>query len=96
MTGVIKWIDPPLQRGGHAAVARGADDWSHVAEELRGRPHQWGVIAEFAESGKAQGLSFAIMHGRYVSFIPTCDFEAVSRKQDGVSRVYARYVGQPS
>jgi hypothetical protein len=96
MTGVIKWADPPLQRGGQQPADRTADQWHDATEELRAHPFRWGIIAEFEESGKAQGLAADIFHGRYPSFVPLCEFEAVSRKQRDASRVYARYVGQPS
>lgn len=88
---VLLWATPPGQMRGQKPMVD--DDWGSVAKELRDNPGRWGVIWEGDDPGYAANLASSVQVGRYPSFRPGGSFEAVSRKRDGVARVYARFVG---
>lgn len=89
MTGVVRWEDPPPVG---PIGRRPTRAWCEVAEELRGRPGCWAVIAE-GDGYKAQASRVAL--GRQ-GFDPPGAYEAVTRGGGRALRVYARYVGDPS
>lgn len=87
----IKWEDPPrvdaYPRGGkgkHAAIA----------EQLKARPGVWGRVFSSASAESARSMAYFINRAvRVKAYEPAGSFEAVSRKIDGETHVYARYVG---
>lgn len=93
MSGVLRWEEPPPRRAaGGYPQGRGKSRWSGVADELRARPGEWGLIAE-TSADENTGLATQIRMGQMVCFSPAGDFDAECRRQDGVRRVWAMYVG---
>ncbi len=95
MNDIIRWEDPPRHLRGPRPRRRTDDDgWGLVARKLRAHPKRWAVIFEPVDDGSAHTLANGIRGGRYPSFHPSLSFDAVTRRRDGVTRVYARYVGE--
>lgn len=63
-----------------------------LADELRARPGEWWVVYE-GPVGKATGMATHIRLGQMACFAPSGDFDATTRLSNGVTVVYARYVG---
>lgn len=93
MTAVIRWEKPPPSRrlGGYP-VGQGKSRWAAVAEELRAHPGEWALIAE-SPLGVNGGLATQIRMGHMVCWSPAGDFDAETRRADGVRKVWACYVG---
>lgn len=88
---VLRWEEPPPAfhvRKGRAPSSR----LSPIADELRARPGQWGVVFE-GPGGAGGGMVTHIRLGQVACFAPAGDFDATGRTQNGVTTVYARYVG---
>lgn len=83
----VVWSDPPAAAGTSATTSR-----QRKAAALRERPGQWAIIARGGDNRRT--LVTAIRTGKVPAFMPTHDWEAVSRKVGGEVVVYARYVGQ--
>jgi hypothetical protein len=94
---VIRWETPPpnRSRNGGRPVDSYSSRYGGIAAELRGRPGDWGVVDEYAE-GHNRGLATKIRLGAMLCFTPAGDFEAVTRRANGVVSVYARYLGDGS
>ena len=94
MSGILRWEEPPQQIGGRTPGFRPTprDPYESAAAELRANPGVWGVVYE-GENGIANGLAGRIKRGLSVAFQPAGVFDAVSRKRDGVTVTYARYIG---
>lgn len=86
----IRWEDPPPSRGGKLAATVHID----VAEKLRKRPGQWGVIAVYSTNRAASSAAQMIRSGRWAAYSPAGTYEAVARVVEQESRVYARYIGR--
>lgn len=87
---VIRWEEPtPRKRPGPAG--QGWSRYAGLAEELRANPGRWALVAERTDGN--HGLATHIRSGQMQCFTPTGDFDAASRCVDGITRVYARYVG---
>jgi len=87
---VIRWEDPPPARSRRSAGV-GHSRYSALADQLRARPGQWAMVGE--KPGADGGLATHIRMGQMLCFSPAGDFDATSRRVDGVTRVYARYLG---
>lgn len=88
---VIRWEEPtPGRHRGNLGVGRSR--YEAVAAELRANPGRWALIYE-AEGDSRAALATHIRMGQVQCFSPCGDFDAVSRRIEGVERVYARYVG---
>lgn len=91
---VLRWEDPPPSgKLGGSHLKRRPSRWRVVAEELRLKPGAWGVVYE-SDHGAASGLATEIRLGCHPIWQPTGTFEAVTRKLDGRTAVYARYIGE--
>lgn len=84
----MKWEDPP--EAAHDYSSRTA--WAREAAELRANPGRWAVITECSDKTRAYSLAHNIRQGRLKAFRPEGSFSAKARTQDGVHKVYARYV----
>lgn len=91
MSGIVRWEDPPPQSRHRRPRQFNS---AAVAEELRGRPNQWAVVAvNPASVGVASGISGA----RWRPFRPAGSFEAAHRTAENGDRlVYARYIWRSS
>lgn len=90
MTNVIRWEEPPVAKG-QGAVGQRQSQYTGVADQLRAHPGRWALVCE--KQGRGGGLASHIRMGQMQCFAPGGDFDAVQRTVDGVTRVYARYVG---
>src|ERR1700754_2996001 len=95
---VIRWEAPPEAKGGPQVGLgrRGRSPWEAVADELRTHRGEWALIWErkaHRDSRSGGELANRINLARSECFAPLGDFEAVSRRHDGVVRTYARYLG---
>lgn len=93
MERVLRWEDPPPSKRAARFPRQRADRWSVLAAELRAEPGRWAVVNESGHQGAGSGMASTIGLGLTVEFTPAGTFEAVSRKVDGITTVYARYVG---
>src|SRR5690242_14079601 len=95
MTAVIRWEEPPATlrgQGRRGIRTTAADHWAAVAETLRDRPGEWAVIFE-GDNGPASGIATKVKRAYSPAFSPAESFDALIRKVDGQTLVYARYVG---
>jgi hypothetical protein len=88
---VIRWEDPPPSRSSIPGRARTPGRFTVVAEQLRANPGRWAVISE--SDGPQRGVAYHIRSGAIECFTPRGDFDAVTRRVNGRSLVYARYLG---
>lgn len=88
---VIRWEEPPPGNA-RRPLGSGHSRYTAVADELRAQPGRWALVFE-GRAGMATGLATHIRMGSMHCFTPAGDFDAVSRRIDGYTRVYARYVG---
>ena len=89
----MKWEDPPNQVRRDPRAR-----WLEDAAELRRHPGQWAVIREYPMKKRSQAYAFqgAIRSGRVKAFTPASEYDASSRRDDNVVKVYVRYIGQPT
>lgn len=80
---VIAWEAPP----GHP------DAHEPLAEELKGKPKEWGHILTYRTASTSASVAGQIRTGISKCWQPRGAFEAIAKKVDGEYRVYARYVG---
>lgn len=93
MSGVLRWEEPPAtRRKGGYPQGLSKSRWADVADDLRARPGEWALIAETAVATNS-GLATQIRMGQMVCFSPAGDFDAETRRKDGVRKVWAVYVG---
>lgn len=93
-TSVIRWErPPPPSHSGGYPLGRGKSRWEPVADELRAQPREWALIAEGPIKGANRALATQIRMGHLVCFSPAGDFDAESRREDGILRVWAVFVG---
>lgn len=91
---VIRWETPPPPARGKGGRAGGRSRYTAIADELRARPGEWGVVEEKELPPRVNsGLATRICMGHMRCFGPPGDFQAVVRRKDGISRVFARYLG---
>jgi hypothetical protein len=91
MKPILRWEEPPghgNSRGGSGSV------WELIAEALRARPGEWAVIQE-TNPGTAGAMVNRVKTG-WGPFKPARSFQAVCRKVDDRTAVYAHYVGDGS
>lgn len=95
---VIRWeTPPPPSRGRGNGRTGGTSRYTSIADELRARPGHWAVVEEKPLPPRINsGLATRISMGHMRCFGPPGDFQAVVRRKDGISRVYARYLGDGS
>lgn len=84
MTGVLRWEDPP-PRGGTDRY-----DWDEIADDLKSRPGQSGLVAIAPNAATAGQMARRIREGMYEAM--RSGFDATARTVDGENRVYAWYV----
>lgn len=89
---VIRWEDPPP-----ASVSRKPErsklDHGAIAACLRRRPGAWALVDEGSWSGTH---TTAIRTGSLFAYRPCGSFDAVARQVNGITRLYVRYLGDPS
>jgi hypothetical protein len=92
---VIRWEDPPAEHGN--SRPKPVSKFQAIADDLRSRPGQWGVVVENKAPGSAGNLAYRIKAG-VGPFAPPKSFEAKAIGPAGgqSSKVYARYVGDES
>lgn len=92
---VIRWETPPPPARGRGNGRTGSrSQYSAIADQLRARRGEWAVVEEKALPPRINsGLATRICMGHMRCFGPPGDFQAVVRRKDGMSRVYARYLG---
>jgi hypothetical protein len=88
---VLRWEEPPPAKHNGAGFGGPASRFAALADELRSRPGEWAVVCESAKA--AAGLATHIRMGQMRCFTPAGDFDAVTRRVDGLTLTYARYVG---
>lgn len=88
---VIRWENPAS-----GYVKPGRSLWAPVAQELRKHPGAWAVVLEVpvAKASRAANVAHNIRRAGMHAFRPAGSFEAVSRSDEDMTTVYARYVGQ--
>lgn len=91
---IMRWEEPP-EHGNRKP--RGPSKFLAVADALRANPNVWAVIRENISPGTGGGLVYRIKSG-VGPFAPARSFEAkcVGPAGGSASKVYARYVGEPS
>lgn len=91
---VIRWEKPPpaLRVGGRGKPGSRYDG---LAEELRANPGREAVIHETPNRNVANSVAGLIREARVRCFEPRGDFDACTRRVDGMVRVYAWYLGDP-
>lgn len=88
---IIRWEQPPAQRSG--TTRRGpASRYTKLAEQLRANPGRWAVIVETTKHGQSS-LATQIRMGGIACFTPCGDFDARAIRTDGITTIYACYVG---
>jgi hypothetical protein len=88
----IRWEDPPPAY----AKTRLMGKFVPVAAQLRARPGVWAMIEAGVTTANAGAIGTALRKG-HRGFAPAGAIEVVSRSRpDGLSDLYARYVGEPS
>lgn len=91
---IVRWEEPPPNqaRNGGRPVDTYTSRFTAIADELRARPGEWAVVEEI-EGHRNRGLATKIRLGSMLCFTPAGDFEAVARQADGITRTYARFLG---
>lgn len=89
---VLRWEMPPAARSKGGESRSSWSRYKPIAEELRARRGEWGVVYE-GPKHFAAGLVTHIQTGAVVAFAPAGDFEACSRVNGHIRTVYARYLG---
>lgn len=84
---LVRWQDPPESR---KRGRRPSAHWRAVAALLKDNPGRWAVIWE----GPRQGALANRVSTGQSAFAPAGAFEAMERPENGIHRVYARYVGE--
>jgi hypothetical protein len=93
----IQWEDPPKVN-----EPKSTDKWAAEALEFQAHPKRWGVLdsAEVGESRKRQQALHAqassIRQGRFRAFRPVGAWEAKTVTVKGVTKLFARYIGEKS
>jgi hypothetical protein len=87
----MRWENPPespRKRNSGGKVR------AHDAAQLRHNPGHWGMLDEFPVENRsdATNLAWQIRHGRLVAFRPEGAFDAVSRTEGNLVKVYARFL----
>lgn len=88
---VIRWENPPPAKNPGSGSGGPASRFTALADELRARPGEWGVVFETPKP--PNGLATHIRMGQMRCFTPAGDFDAVTRRVDGITITYARYLG---
>lgn len=88
---IVRWEDPPGPR--RETSRRGPRSrYAELAEQLRGNPGRWAVILETPQRGQS-ALATQIRMGGLTCFTPCGDFDARTIRANGITTIYARYVG---
>ncbi len=90
---VIRWEEPRASKRGPGDGRGRSRRYAAIADQLRQHPGRWAVVAEAASPGTS-ALASHIKMGALQAFAPGGDFDAVSRKVNGLIAVYARYLGE--
>jgi hypothetical protein len=86
---ILRWEAPP--RAQHRPGSSGRSRYERIADELRQRPGQWGVVLE--AGGNRTAMATHIRRGHILCFTPAGDFDAVARQRRGRTTIYARFLG---
>lgn len=89
---VIRWEQPPAPAQSARPYTTRRSKLAPLADELRAQPGQWAVVFE-GSAGQATGMATHIRLGQMACFAPSGDFDATTRRSNGVTTTYARYVG---
>jgi hypothetical protein len=90
---ILRWEEPPPSRQASTAGGpRRGSQFDKVAAELRERRGQSAVIYRGSKA-RAAGICSRVNAGTVKAFQPAGTFRAVQRSWEGVSEVYAWYVG---
>lgn len=94
MADVIRWEEPPLKHGNARSRPSAHQP---LVDALKARPGEWALIAEGKAPGSAGSLAHRIKTGGG-PWGPARSFESrcVGPAGGTSSKVYARYVGEPS
>ncbi len=92
MSAIVRWEDPPPPYRGRSRPPQFA--WADACQELARHPHRWALVATIRNSRDAAQYALMLRQGRLGGMGAALD--AVARTVDGESRVYARWVGDPS
>jgi hypothetical protein len=89
---VLRWEAPAPSKTGLAGPRPRPSLYDLIADELRARPQEWGVIFE-GTSKSATAIANQLRRGVLGGFLPREDWEIASRTHydDGV--IHARYTG---
>lgn len=98
MSGVIRWEDPPEHGNIDKPKApRRTSLWRAAAAELRAHPGDWALVIQVEHPTDVLGMAGQIRAGRLVAFRPAGSFETRTVCRQGkLSRLYARYIGEPT
>lgn len=89
---VIRWEEPPPPSLSRSPEKRRLEHWA-IAECLRRRPGVWALVAE---GSWFHTLTSQIKFGSLAPYRPAGSFDAVARQVGDATRLYAKYVGDPS
>jgi hypothetical protein len=92
----VVFMDPPAPKTGKPSPGRPADpELAAVLDVLRSQPRRWARIRSGASGNKgptfARRLKNGTIHGTVAG-----EFEATTRRRDGLVDVFARYIGDAS
>ncbi|WP_045746418.1 hypothetical protein [Actinoplanes rectilineatus] len=90
---VIRWENPPPSKVTVPAGRQPGSQYDDIASLLRDEPGRWAVIHEYKEKARATSASTTVKQAQVLCFAPAGSFEAVVRSINGVSVVYARFLG---
>lgn len=87
---------PPRERGGKKGQGLGQKHrpWAAIVLALKANPREWAVVATDTDNWRMYFTANDIRSANIRAFGPKASFEAVARTFGGVTRVYARYVGE--
>lgn len=83
----VNFCDPPRARSERTINHR------ELIQHLKERPGQWALVPRtYANSNSARSMAQYIKSGKS-AYAPAGAFEAVTRAEEGVTRVWVRYIG---
>lgn len=89
---VIEFENPPSRSRTGGAPAD--PTYARAANELRGRPGEWGrLVLDFKDANAAGAIAHKVRNGVLAAF-RTGRWEAKSRVVDGEPRVWLRFLGE--
>lgn len=91
---VIRWEEPPPHGNLGRSKPRGSK-WDAIADALRSKPGQWGLVVEAGNLGALGAQKYRIERGQgIVAFRPPGAFQARTvKRSENTADLYVRYIG---